>query len=103
MPRQISHFVFASYRSTIAETAISFSYSSSFYRLHTLTEYIRQPSCLWPRRFNSPAHLVVDSGHGVVHFLLVFGRQLRRTEVNGQLFDCSGERERTIVVEVHRR
>src|SRR5271165_7343068 len=47
--------------------------------------------------------LVVDSSHGVVHLLLVFGSQLRRPQVIRQLVDCSGEVEGTIVGEVHRR
>src|SRR5208337_5473489 len=56
-----------------------------------------------PYRSYGRDRLVVDSGHGVVHLLLVLRRQLRRTEVEGQLVDCSRELEGTIVGEVHRR
>ena len=44
---------------------------------------------------------VVDSGYGVIHFLLILCQQLRRTELVGELVNRSSEVERNIIGKVH--
>src|SRR5271166_5255661 len=50
-----------------------------------------------------PDRLVVHPGHCVVHFLLVFCRQLRRPQLVVQLVDRASEGKRHFVAEIHRR